>query len=65
MKFMGSKNTLLASGLGELILKESQNSLRIVDLFCGGSLIHSNPLERKTDGVRKQHVPTHNLNHRP
>ena len=39
MKFMGSKNTLLASGLGELILKESQNSLRIVDLFCGGSSV--------------------------
>ena len=36
---MGSKHTLLANGLGELIVEESRQAERIVDLFCGGSSI--------------------------
>ena len=36
---MGSKNALLANGLGQLIVEESRRASRIVDLFCGGSSI--------------------------
>ena len=39
VKYMGSKNSLLANGLGQLILEEAQRATRIVDLFCGGSSI--------------------------
>ena len=39
MKYMGSKHSLLSSGLGELIEEESQHARRVVDLFCGGSSI--------------------------
>lgn len=39
MKYMGSKRTLLANGLGELIIEESLKAKRIVDLFCGGSSV--------------------------
>ena len=39
VKYMGSKHTLLANGLGQLIVEESRLADRIVDLFCGGSSI--------------------------
>ena len=39
VKYMGSKHTLLSSGLGSLILEESKHANRLVDLFCGASSI--------------------------
>ena len=39
MKYMGSKHALLANGLGQLIVEESRQVDRIVDLFCGGSSV--------------------------
>lgn len=40
MKYMGSKRAMLQNGLGSMILEESKNAKRVVDLFCGaGSVI--------------------------
>ena len=39
VKYMGSKHFLLANGLGQLIVEESRQAERIVDLFCGGSSV--------------------------
>ena len=39
VKYMGSKNALLANGLGQLIVEEAKRAGRVVDLFCGGSSI--------------------------
>ena len=39
MKYMGSKNALLANGLGQMIVEEAQRASRVVDLFCGGSSV--------------------------
>ena len=36
---MGAKNALLNNGLGDLILAESRESERFVDLFCGGASV--------------------------
>ncbi|MBU4312196.1 MAG: DNA adenine methylase [Candidatus Omnitrophica bacterium] len=37
---MGSKRVMLQNGLGSLILEESKNAKRVVDLFCGaGSVV--------------------------
>ncbi len=39
MKYMGSKNALLANGLGRVIVEEAKQANRIVDLFCGSGAI--------------------------
>ena len=39
MKYMGSKNALLANGLGQMIVDEARRASRAVDLFCGSSSI--------------------------
>lgn len=39
MKYMGSKRSMLANGLGEVLLEESRNKKRFVDLFCGGGSV--------------------------
>lgn len=39
MKYMGSKRAMLKNGLGELLVEESANSNRVVDLFSGGGSV--------------------------
>jgi len=39
MKYMGSKRSMLQNGLGKLIIEQSQNSDRFVDLFCGAGYV--------------------------
>ncbi len=39
MKYMGSKRSMLQNGLGSLILEQSEDAQRIVDLFCGSSSV--------------------------
>ena len=39
LKYMGSKNKLLRSGLGEILVTEASSASRVIDLFCGGSAV--------------------------
>ena len=39
MKYMGSKRRLLQNGLGEILIRESKSSKRIVDPFCGSASV--------------------------
>lgn len=39
MKYMGSKKTLLANGLGELIIEKSKNAANFYDPFCGSASV--------------------------
>ncbi len=39
MKYMGSKRTMLANGLGELLEKEISTAKRFVDLFTGSAVV--------------------------
>ena len=39
MKYMGSKRSMLKNGLGKLLLSESKNCDRFVDLFTGAALV--------------------------
>lgn len=39
MKYMGSKRSMLRNGLGKLLLKESKNFDRFVDLFTGAAFV--------------------------
>jgi len=39
MKYMGSKRLMLLNGLGDVILKEAEQSNRVVDLFTGSGAI--------------------------
>jgi adenine-specific DNA-methyltransferase len=39
MKYMGSKRSMLKNGLGELILANTKQAGRFVDLFCGASSV--------------------------
>lgn len=39
MKYMGSKRVMLENGLGELIRSQAEQANRIIDPFCGSSVI--------------------------
>jgi adenine-specific DNA-methyltransferase len=39
MKYMGSKNTMLKNGLGELLKEQCPKSNRFFDLFCGSAAV--------------------------
>jgi adenine-specific DNA methylase len=39
MKYMGSKTSMLANGLGELVLREAEGTSRVVDLFTGSGAV--------------------------
>ena len=46
MKYMGSKRYLLRNGLGELVLSESRESSRFIDLFSGSTAVAQFVAER-------------------
>jgi adenine-specific DNA-methyltransferase len=39
MKYMGSKRYMLQNGLGDMILRRTKTSRRVVDLFCGTGVV--------------------------
>lgn len=39
MKYMGSKRVMLANGLGDVLIRESESASRFVDLFCGAGVV--------------------------